>query len=207
MDGTMIDSNPIVEVTWGEFCDRHGFDLAELLRFSHGRLTLDTVRHYLPGESLESARAMVADMLAKEMTMNDKVLPIAGASELLRRATEVGLPWALVTSATHDLAKIRFHYAQLPWPNVVVTAENVTAGKPSPEGYLAAAAQLGIAAEDCVVFEDAAPGVAAGLAAGAEVIVVGADASELTAPLPRVPDLRGVSVEPSERSGWFALSY
>jgi sugar-phosphatase len=55
---------------------------------------------------------------------------------------------------------------------VLVTGEDVTRGKPDPQGYREAARRLGFAAETCVVFEDAPAGIAAGEAAGAHVIVL-----------------------------------
>jgi sugar-phosphatase len=51
-------------------------------------------------------------------------------------------------------------------PAVLVTAEDVRHGKPSPEGYLRAAERLGVPPADCVVIEDAPPGIEAALAAG-----------------------------------------
>lgn len=60
----------------------------------------------------------------------------------------------------------------LPVPPVLVTGEEVTHGKPDPQGYLQAATRLGVAAEHGLVFEDAPTGIAAGQAAGMRVIAV-----------------------------------
>jgi sugar-phosphatase len=57
-------------------------------------------------------------------------------------------------------------------PRVCVTADHVARGKPDPEGYLRAAALLGVDVAECVVVEDAPAGVAAGLAAGMRVVAV-----------------------------------
>jgi sugar-phosphatase len=51
----------------------------------------------------------------------------------------------------------------------MITSDDVTAGKPDPQGYLLAAAALGVDIADTLVVEDSAPGVAAGKAAGAQV--------------------------------------
>ncbi|HLH57762.1 MAG TPA: HAD-IA family hydrolase, partial [Streptosporangiaceae bacterium] len=97
-----------------------------------------------------------------------------GAAELLARLGAMagpgstGLPWAVVTSADTKLAAVRLAAAGLAAP-VVITADDVRAGKPDPEGYLLAAARLGVDPGRCLVVEDAAPGVAAGRAAGAMV--------------------------------------
>jgi sugar-phosphatase len=63
--------------------------------------------------------------------------------------------------------------AALPMPPVVVTAERVGASKPDPEGFLKGAAELGFAADECLVFEDAEVGVAAARAGGMPVVGVG----------------------------------
>jgi len=77
-----------------------------------------------------------------------------------------------VTSAPKALAAQRMKAAGIPVPEVMVTAEDVAAGKPNPDCYLLAADRLGVAASDCLIFEDAAVGIAAGEAAGAKVMVV-----------------------------------
>jgi sugar-phosphatase len=75
---------------------------------------------------------------------------------------------------------------------VIISSEDVTEGKPSPEGYLLAAARLGLPIGECVVFEDSVNGVAAGLAAE-PAAVVGVGVSALHTPAPVVvPDLRSV---------------
>jgi sugar-phosphatase len=60
----------------------------------------------------------------------------------------------------------------LPVPDLLVPADEITHGKPDPEGYLRGARLLGVAPEDAVVIEDAPAGIAAGRAAGARVIAL-----------------------------------
>ena len=93
------------------------------------------------------------------------VAPIPGAVDFLKR-----LPpdrWAVVTSASVPLARARLKAAGVTPPVVLITAEDVERGKPDPAGYLKAAAALGVDIADCLVFEDAEAGIAAGEAAGA----------------------------------------
>lgn len=68
--------------------------------------------------------------------------------------------------------KARLAAARLPTPKWLISAEDVSTGKPSPEGYLKAAAALGFKAHQCVVIEDAPAGISAGHAAGAQVLAV-----------------------------------
>jgi sugar-phosphatase len=74
---------------------------------------------------------------------------------------------------------------------VLVSADDVTRGKPDPEGYLTAAAALGAAPGSCVVVEDSPAGVAAGRAAGALVVAVTTthEPAALTAADIVIPDL------------------
>jgi sugar-phosphatase len=100
----------------------------------------------------------------------------------------------VVTSAPRDLAVRRVAVAGLPGPEVLVPAYEIEHGKPHPDGYLRAAALLGVKPAECVVFEDAAPGVRSAIDSGARVIVVGTLDAAVTDGLERVPDLRGVSL-------------
>ncbi|MGH8329458.1 MAG: HAD-IA family hydrolase, partial [Pseudomonas sp.] len=80
--------------------------------------------------------------------------------------------WAIVTSAPKALALRRMAAAGIPQPLVMVTAEDVSAGKPDPAGYRLAAKRLGVEPADCLIFEDATVGILAAEAAGAGLIVV-----------------------------------
>ena len=66
-----------------------------------------------------------------------------------------GYEWAVVTSGRRALAIARMRAADLPPPQVLVSAEDVLEGKPSPEGYVKAADALGRSPAECVVIEDA----------------------------------------------------
>jgi mannitol-1-/sugar-/sorbitol-6-phosphatase len=193
MDGTLIDSTAVVEQLWHRFCVEHRVDAARLIPFSHGRRTRDTVDHFLPDATSDERAAISAELDRRELTTLDGIVEIPGARELLR---DLEVPWAVVTSAPRELAVRRMAAAGLPVPAVLVAADQIERGKPDPDGYPAAAARLGVPAADCVVLEDAEPGVRAGLAAGARVVVVGGLETSLTRGLDRVPDLRGVALAP-----------
>src|SRR3546814_4070957 len=81
--------------------------------------------------------------------------------------------WAVVTSAPRALAYVRIAAAGLPMPPLVIGAEDVAKGKPAPDGFLAAAARLGVAPGDCLAWEDSPAGIAAASAAGMHVVTVG----------------------------------
>ena len=168
MDGTLITSTLAAERVWTRWAGRHGLDVAALLSVMHGVRAIDTIRNQnLPDIDLD---AEVAWVERGEIEDVDGVAPIPGAIDFVKR-----LPpdrWAVVTSASIPLARARLKAAGVAPPAVMITAEDVERGKPDPAGYLKAAAALGFAIADCLVFEDAEAGIKAGEAAGADVIVV-----------------------------------
>ncbi|MDT5096375.1 MAG: mannitol-/sugar-/sorbitol-6-phosphatase [Mycobacterium sp.] len=167
IDGTLVDSSPVVERSWRAWAREYGVDAEEVLRVCHGRRTQDTVAEFVTPQQLAVA---VARLQALELADFDGVTALPGAQELL----DVLPPrrWAAVTSGERDLMAGRLSAAKLPIPETMICAEDVAVGKPSPEGYLQAAAALGFVARQCVVIEDAPAGIAAGLAAGARVVAV-----------------------------------
>jgi sugar-phosphatase len=190
MDGTLIDSGAAVTRIWTIFATRYGLDIDELLRTSHGVQMVQTIRANAPVGTDVEARARELGSL--ELADSDDILAIPGSIALFEALGDS--PRALVTSAGRELAVVRMAQAGLPLPTVLVSAEDVTRGKPQPDPYLLAAERLGIAPADCVVFEDADAGIRSGLAAGMRVVVVGELDSRVTAGLPRIEDYVGVSV-------------
>jgi mannitol-1-/sugar-/sorbitol-6-phosphatase len=167
MDGVLIDSTPAVARVWRRWALEHGFDPVEVVGRAHGRPSLTTIREYLPNadhlaENREVERREIKDV--------EGVVFLPGARELL-----ASLPpgrWTIATSCTRALAEVRLKVAGLPVPERLITSSDVTRGKPDPEPFLKAAANLGFAAADCLVLEDAPAGIRAGKAAGARVIAV-----------------------------------
>jgi sugar-phosphatase len=194
MDGTLVDSATVVEAIWRDFCREHGVDEDVLVPWSHGRRTPDTVRHFLPDASDAEVAEIVEDLEARERGTMTGIVEIPGARDLL---ASLDLPWAVVTSAPRELAVRRMAEVGLPAAPVLVPADEVEHGKPHPDGYLRAAELLGVAARDCVAFEDAEPGLRSALASGARVVVVGALESPLAAGLDRVTDLTTLRIRRS----------
>ncbi|MEV7125697.1 HAD-IA family hydrolase [Streptomyces sp. NPDC093260] len=194
MDGTLVDSNAVVERIWRRWADRHGLDGDEVMKVVHGRQGHASMALLLPHRPAEQNHAENARMLAEETSDMDGVVPVPGAPEFL--AALRGVPHALVTSADVGLSTARMAAAGLPLPDVRVTAESVGASKPDPEGFLKGAAELGVAPADCVVFEDSGAGIAAGRAAGMRVVGIGPRAA-YHRPDAVVPDLTRVRVEPA----------
>ncbi len=172
LDGTLVDSLPVVERSWCRWADRHGISHDEVLHFIHGKQAITSLRHFLSGRSEDEIQAEFRWLEQLEASDTDGITALPGAQALLRHLNEVQIPWAIVTSGSVPVAHARHKAAGLPEPEVFVTAERVARGKPEPDAFLLGAELLGLAPESCVVVEDAAAGVLAGLAAGCRVIAV-----------------------------------
>jgi len=80
--------------------------------------------------------------------------------------------WCVVTSGTCHLAAARLKLAELPEPKALVSADEVSNGKPHPEPYLKGAKMLGFDPSACLVIEDAPAGIRAAHAAGMKAIAI-----------------------------------
>jgi mannitol-1-/sugar-/sorbitol-6-phosphatase len=191
LDGTLLDSDAVVDRMWARWAEEVGLDHEGFRHTVYGRQGQEVMAELLPDRPLAQNLADNRRMLAWEVEDTEGVVPIAGARELLARL--VPGCWAIVTSGTVALAGARIRAAGLPTPEVMVTAEQVVEGKPSPEGFLRGARLLGVARERCVGFEDSAAGLEAVRAAGMTVIAVGDKAMEAPCAA-RVADLTGIDV-------------
>lgn len=165
MDGTLVDSDAAVERAWRTWAGEYGVDPSAALAIAHGRPAGQTVRELLPGADGETVAAAAARQLALQYDDLADVAATAGTTELL---TRIAVPWAVVTSADRRLADARLRASGI-CPPLLITAEDVPAGKPDPAGYRLAAARLGADPRRCLVVEDSMAGIEAARAAGARV--------------------------------------
>jgi sugar-phosphatase len=126
----------------------------------------------------------VAALEGTESHTTEGVYEVPGARELLDRLPADA--WAIVTSGVRSVATLRIRHTRLPMPRVLVCADEITHGKPDPEGYLTAAERLGKAPEECVVVEDTPTGLQAARAAGMQSIGI---AGTYPAPALAIADL------------------
>jgi HAD superfamily hydrolase (TIGR01509 family) len=165
MDGTLVDSDGSVERAWATWAAEYGVDVGRALAIAHGSPAELTVRRLLPTLDEEVVTAAAQRQLALQYDDLSDVTAAAGAHDLLATLDRLGLGWAVVTSADRRLAAVRLVAAGIA-PPLLVTSEDVRAGKPAPDGYLEAAAGLGAEPAACLVVEDSVPGLDAGRAAG-----------------------------------------
>ncbi|MDX2968008.1 HAD-IA family hydrolase [Kribbella solani] len=166
MDGTLVDSDAVVDRSWSRWAGEYGLSAAEVVAVAHGNPGAATIAQFLPDATPAERAAAWARVFDLEVSDVEGVVATPGAVELIGTLERIGLPWAVYTSAPAQLAKIRLTAAGIA-PPVLVTIDDVDHGKPDPEGYLRAAGILGVPAERCLVVEDTVVGQTAGQAAGA----------------------------------------
>lgn len=172
MDGTLVDSTAAVLRAWQTVAAEFPIPPE---RFAvvprHGRPSVEILADLLPAGSphRDLIPAAAARMDELEQTDTGDVVLLPGAASLLA-AAPAGR-WAVVTSASRPLAKVRLCAGGIDAP-VLVTIDDVSRGKPDPEPFLLGAELLGVPPERCLVFEDAPAGLAAARAAGAATVAV-----------------------------------
>ena len=167
LDGVLVDSTPAVARTWRAWALEHHVSAEVAISKAHGRRSIETIRELAPQLDAKEENKRVERM---EIEDRDGVVALPGAAQVLR-ALPPGA-YAIVTSATRELALARLGYSGLPAPANLISADDVHDGKPSPEPYLAGAKLLGMDAKDCLVFEDAPAGINAARAAAMRVIAL-----------------------------------
>jgi HAD superfamily hydrolase (TIGR01509 family) len=175
MDGLLVDSEPLwfqaeeavmsrLSGTWSP-ADQH-----VLVGGS-----MDTTVSYLLSKGTRPApRDAVARWLIDAMVdlLTTRPLPVMpGAAELLSEVRAAGLPHALVTSSEPEVVDAVLAKLDVAFP-VIVCAADVSYPKPDPEGYLLAAAKLGIEPQHAIALEDSVNGVLAAEAAGYRTVAV-----------------------------------
>lgn len=170
MDGTLVDSRAVVERVWSNWALRQGVPAADILAVVHGRRAHEIVQRFAcPGTNIELE---AKELEAQELADVTSIRAVPGARRMLGWMHDAH--WAVVTSATRELAARRLEAAGLPVPDLLISAEDVSVGKPHPEGYLQAMGRMQAPPENCLIFEDAPAGIAAAQAAGCDVVAIGA---------------------------------
>jgi sugar-phosphatase len=165
LDGVLVDSTRSVDRQWRAWARQKGVDGDKVMAIAHGVRTIEVIRSVAPHLD---ADAEVWELENREADDQEGVEIMPGAVELVRSIPEGR--WGVVTSGTRLLASARLRFGGLPVPKILVTAEDVTNGKPHPEPYLKGAELMGVKPADCLVIEDAPAGIQAARAGGMKVI-------------------------------------
>ncbi|KAI7901918.1 HAD-superfamily hydrolase subfamily IA, variant 3 [Cokeromyces recurvatus] len=165
LDGTLIDTIPLVERFWHQFAVENGLDGNKILATSHGVRTIETMTKWTPHKATLEHALDFERKLAEE---SEGVTIMPGVSTLLQK-----IPlnrWGICTGGNEYMARKRLEQCNIEAPEAMVCGDMVTQGKPHPESYLRIIEKLGFKPEEVVVFEDAPSGVQSAKAAGAVVI-------------------------------------
>lgn len=186
MDGVLYDSMKYHTIAWqrmmhenGIECPRDEFYLYEGMT---GAATIDLIwkrekGHPCPPDK-NKALYDYKTQIFKQIGGNE---PMPGASRMLRSLKERGIRCVLVTGSGQAslIDNIRNDYPGIFEDGMMVTAHDVTKGKPDPEPYLRGLMKAGVDADEAIVIENAPLGVRAGVAAGIRTMAV------CTGPIPK----------------------
>lgn len=181
MDGTLVSSTAAVERCWARMAEEFAIPTTDFAGF-HGVPARAVLDRLMPERSAQEREVALRRVEELEIEDTDGVEVLPGALEALEvlGAAGPGPLCAIVTSCTGPLARARISAAGLP-AVPMVTADEVTRGKPDPEPYLAGARLLGVDPGRCLVVEDAPAGVSAGSAAGMVTLGLATTHAELAA--------------------------
>ena len=164
LDGTLIDSHVAMVRSYERWADEFGVS-TEHLPSLLGMPSASVASELLPPEQVSAAAERIEEL---EVTDVEGVVAMPGAREALESLPAHMV--AIATSCTADLLRARLGEAQLPFPDVIVTRDQVHNGKPAPDTFLLALDRLGVDPTRGLVVEDAPAGIAAARAAGCMVL-------------------------------------
>jgi len=146
-DGVLVDSMSSVEGSWGVWAKTYSPGFVLTYEY-HGQRASEIVRQLVDEAHFDEALAQINRL---ELELTNLTTPMPGAKELLSSLPSGS--WTVVTSAGRDLGTSRLKAAGLPIPRHLVSADDVSNGKPNPEPYLMGAERLGLAPEQCIVLK------------------------------------------------------
>lgn len=176
MDGVIADTGAAHFAAWRQIMAELGrpFDEADFRRI-FGLVNPDAIRLLL-GETVSSHE--IARIIERKETLFREAVQVhvsllPGVETWLERLRQQGYRQAIASSAPRANIDVLLHVLNIgPYFQAIVSAEDVTKGKPNPAIFLKAAAALGVSITRCVVVEDAVAGVQAARRAGMVCLAV-----------------------------------
>ena len=175
MDGTLVDTEPYwIEVEFALVAEFGGtWSMEHALNLVSNDLLVsgDYIREH---GGVDLTPEQIVDRLLDGVVarVRERVPWRPGAVELLTALGEAGVPCALVTMSWQRFVAPILEVLPPNTFSTVVTGDRVELGKPHPEPYLLAAAELGVDPAACVAIEDSNTGAKSAEAAGCTVLVV-----------------------------------
>ncbi|HLM08955.1 MAG TPA: HAD family phosphatase [Thermoleophilaceae bacterium] len=180
-DGTLVDSEPLARRAWERTLAGHGYEVTDDDFAEVTGLPFETVHGYFAERaSLPPSGPVWREYSGGLFELIDAAArPFPDALETLDELTRARVPVAIASSSSRERLDRTLSAAGLDGRvGVTVAGDEIARGKPAPDLFLSAVERLGARPERCVIVEDAAPGVEAGLAAGATVVAVAREPRE-----------------------------
>jgi len=181
LDGTLADSQEFHWRSWEKAMGAEGVSITEAQFLASFGQRNDTILMEWLGAGAGASQiqrvAEAKESFFREMVRNEGITPLLGAAEWVRRLHAEGWRQAIASSAPR--ANVEVMHQALDFSGLIdtlVTAEDVSKGKPDPEVFLSAARQLGVVPGRCVVVEDAEAGIEAARRGGMPSVGVGSGA-------------------------------
>jgi HAD superfamily hydrolase (TIGR01509 family) len=164
LDGTLVDSEEYHWLSWRDAMRAEGVDLTyDAFLASFGQRNDRILAHWLGTDADPSRLVRIGNGKESEyrrLAETRGLSPLPGAREWLVRLRDAGWKQAIASSAPRENVETMLRVLELtPYLDLVVSAEDVTIGKPDPQVFLTAARKLGVPPTHCIVVEDAAAGV------------------------------------------------
>jgi beta-phosphoglucomutase len=177
LDGTLADSGDYHWRSWRDTLRLEGIEL-DYQQFldSFGQKNDRILTNWLGPDTAADTIRRIGDAkeeLYREFARAEGLVPLAGAVEWVRRLHGDGWKQAIASSAPRANVEVMLEAIGLAsLMDAIVSADDVSRGKPDPQVFLRAAERLAVPPDACVVVEDAAAGVEAGRRAGMKTIGV-----------------------------------
>ena len=190
MDGLMFDTEALNATAWKAAAKLHGFEMTEELLRSYIGANLETTKkliqnYFGQGFDFDAVRA---DRIAYSLRhIEENGMPMKpGLRELLAYLDQKEIATAIGTSSGERFVRFYLEHTAIDHKfDVIVCGDDVQNGKPAPDIFLAALAELGVGADECLVLEDSYNGIIAAHRAGIRSVMI----PDLLPPTPEIESL------------------
>ena len=198
MDGVLVDSAPLHVRAYEQVFRDAGIEFSDAARDAvrQGKPRSEVIEIGVPGANAVIKQALFdakPNALATLLQTAQHV-SMPGATRTVRALAERGVAMGVVTNSSAPEMWLKAA-GVLEQMSVLITRNDVSSPKPSPEGYLLAAKRLNVSPAECVVFEDSHDGWLAATGAGMRAVIIAATRPTWAeAHVELMPDLDGAKV-------------
>ena len=175
MDGILFDTEQVYQKYWHQIADEMGITLGEdwvrSITGTNGAYLISIVEKFY---HTDNGRAILEECVRRASESLTKEVPVKkGVREILSFLKEQGIKTAVASSSAKAWIERYLSVAGISeYFDEVVSGDEVSHGKPAPDIFLLASSRIGIAPQNCIVFEDSFNGVRAGHASGATTVMI-----------------------------------